>query len=353
MSAIADASARSRAVDPLSSFIVQAPAGSGKTELLIQRFLRLLGTVQRPEEILAITFTRKAAGEMRARLLQALQAARGEVPESAHGRLTWQLAREVLERDTRLGWHLLDNPSLLGIQTIDSFNASLVRRMPWISRFGAVPQIASDPVSLYREAARRVLQRLDEGGEGIAEVARVLTHLDNRMEQLQEMLVAMLARRDQWLRHLGRIDHERWRAVLERSLGDYIEGQLKATAASLPVSLQPELLAMARYAADNLAGADRPLLCLAGLCAWPGARAADLPSWLGLADLLLTGSGTLRKSLDKNGGFPAGKGAPAEMKERMKALLEQLRGIPGLEAALAALRHLPAPAYPDSQWQVL
>ncbi len=99
---IPDLRAREQALSPERSFIVQAPAGSGKTELLIQRYLGLLATVNEPEEIIAITFTRKAAAEMRERVLRAFaDVAAGKVPESEHERRTQELARAALARDAR------------------------------------------------------------------------------------------------------------------------------------------------------------------------------------------------------------------------------------------------------------
>jgi len=56
------------ALDPNHSVVVEACAGSGKTWLLVSRIVRLMLAGSAPAEILAITFTRKAAQEMQARL---------------------------------------------------------------------------------------------------------------------------------------------------------------------------------------------------------------------------------------------------------------------------------------------
>ena len=75
MSKVTDQAQRAQALDTERSFIVSAPAGSGKTGLITQRILRLLCIVDNPEEILSITFTSKAAAEMAARVHSALQLA--------------------------------------------------------------------------------------------------------------------------------------------------------------------------------------------------------------------------------------------------------------------------------------
>jgi len=116
-SATNDAEARAKALDTRASCIVEAPAGSGKTGLLVQRYLKLLGTdeVEEPEEVLAITFTNKATSELRERVLEQLQGARAEVDEQASSfdRETRELAKAAMERSARLGWGLLERPSRL------------------------------------------------------------------------------------------------------------------------------------------------------------------------------------------------------------------------------------------------
>ena len=144
-----DQLARRRALDANSSFIVQAPAGSGKTELLIQRFLTLLARVDAPEEVVAITFTRKAAGEMRNRVLDALAAASAErTPENDQERITLPLAQAALAADQRHGWSLVDNPARLRIFTIDALCLSLSAQMPLLSRMGAEAMLIPEGVKM-------------------------------------------------------------------------------------------------------------------------------------------------------------------------------------------------------------
>jgi len=73
----ADQAIRDQALNPREGFHLEAPAGSGKTSVLLARFLTLLARVEAPEEMLALTFTRKAAGELRTRVMALLWERRG------------------------------------------------------------------------------------------------------------------------------------------------------------------------------------------------------------------------------------------------------------------------------------
>jgi len=332
--AIPDSGARRGALDPARSFIVQAPAGSGKTGLLIQRYLRLLASVEHPEEIIAITFTRKAAGEMRERVLEALAQARaGRAPESEHERTTLELAVAALARDTAAGWGVTENPARLRIQTIDSLCAALTRQMPMLSRFGSQPESIEDAQALYAEAARATLA-LIEGDKAVAQdVERLLTHLDNDVGRIEGLLAEMLRRRDHWLRHV----HGKERDALETALKSERNGVFKRARGLLPAEARAEWEAIAGYAFANL---DR------------GRFNDGIEDWAALARLFLTEEGEWRRSLTKNQGFPAGKAAQP-WKERAFALFEQLRAHDAFRITLAELRKLPPGEYREDQWEVL
>jgi ATP-dependent exoDNAse (exonuclease V) beta subunit len=358
-----DSAARARAIDPQRSFIVQAPAGAGKTELLTQRFLVLLAVAQAPEEILAITFTRKAAAEMHHRIMAALERAAGEpVPAAAHERLTWQLAQSVLVADRHHGWNLRLNPARLRIQTIDALCAALARRMPVLSGFGAPARIVENAGALYREAARHTLAEVETGAQWSAAIEHLMRHLDNNLATIEGLIARMLAQRDQWLPHAAEVD----RAALERTLAEVNAEALRALCAAVPRELAAELVELVRFALENLAaeGVDVSA-ALAALATGrlPGADAGQRVAWTQMASLLLTAEGGWRVRLTVREGFPsAARSAkdPAalrnrEMKERMQALLVVL-GDPSYESfrhRLHAVRGLPPQGYDDSQWETI
>ena len=349
---VLDAAQRLRALDPSDSFIVQAPAGSGKTELLIQRFLTLLSLVEQPESIVAITFTKKAAGEMRHRVIGALQKAASETaPEEAHERHTWELSRRVLARDQELTWQLIQYPSRLRIQTIDSFCSSLVRQMPWVSRMGASPQPEDKAEHLYRQAARATLDLLETGTSEAVALERLLQHLDNNLAIVETLLTGMLRRRDQWLRHVvPNTPSISVRETLEATLTQIVTDELERTRTLFPPDSAAEALDLARFAARNLSeqGIQTHLAGCIELGDLPGNEPEWIGHWLGLAEMFLTQEGKRRKALDKRQGFPPTIEGKAAKSRCLSMQFEEM-----LITRLHGLRSLPPTSFNESQWEVL
>ena len=138
---------RQQAISPNQSFLVQAPAGSGKTELLSQRILALLAIAQEPEEVMALTFTRKAAAEMRTRVLESLRMPK-PADENSNYMGTWRLAEQVLQRSDALAWKLIENPNRLRIMTLDSLTYMLARQLPLLSGLGDMPRPSENATAM-------------------------------------------------------------------------------------------------------------------------------------------------------------------------------------------------------------
>ena len=374
-----DDAERRRALDPERSFLVQAPAGSGKTYLLTQRFLRLLAKAERPDEIVAITFTNAAAAEMRNRILDALEAAErydGGAGDDNDPMSVASLAKQALEHARAMGWQLLDQPGQLRITTIDAFCRGLALQNPlsWglLAGLGGTLETADKPQELYRRAARRTLDWVGNQVGGIspvrASIEALLLWRDNNWKDVEALIVSMLAQRNRWNQEfvLAReVDWEALRRKLEEPLCRACHGRLGRLSGLL----------------DRLPGSHLGLHKLAqAACEAPGERSplsvaerAELPvvlaeaamlaveeledaasAWRDVAAFLLTTEGTWRKpgGLNKTMGFPSGAEGKA-LKQRAGELLTALAEVAGLEEALGAFLEPTPTGYTDAEWEII
>jgi ATP-dependent exoDNAse (exonuclease V) beta subunit len=362
---------RSRALDPSQSFLVQAPAGSGKTYLLTQRFLRLLAQAERPDEIVAITFTKAAAAEMRNRILEALEHAESHPVPDANPESLTSLATAALNHARRMNWQLLDLPSQLRITTIDAFCRALALESPlsWglLSGLGGKLEPTHSQVA-HRTAARRTLALLEGENSPTLNAAResveaLLLWRDNNWQDIENLIVQMLTNRNRWFHDFVFDRDPDWPALRLR-----LEAAFQRAARHRLATLNRLL--------DHLPGCREYALELARLaCANGGksvpfnlAERAELPAEYedeasledaiaahrDLANFLLTAAGSWRKKggLNVHHGFPATPQGRAG-KEKFGDFLESLAEEPGLELALAAFQPPIPTRYEEPEWQLI
>jgi len=400
-----DADARRQALDIRRSFIVEAPAGSGKTGLLIQRLLKLLAdpAVEQPEQVLAITFTLKATAEMRDRVLAHLTAATqsnetgqstaepaildqlaaasseppgapsiavsprwvGDNPATDFQSETRALAQAVLARDRQLGWSLVDHPHRLNIRTIDSVCAEIARTLPYLSGSGGRLTPAEDAEPLHREAARRTLLLLGTGDAAFDTALRdLLLHRDGNLADCESLLAEMLRLRNQWgdlipLTH-SQLD-EAWLDAnvlprLELALDHAIRAVLTPLAEAFPADLLAELTNLAADlapAAPYDPGTPSPIALCADLHTPPEALTDQLDHWLALLHLLTTSSGELRKERGINSrNLKFDYNRKHSNHSSLVAILDALRDRDDLLQIFQRVRELPPAHYPADQWAV-
>jgi len=173
-----DRDARTRAVDPRYDVALEASAGTGKTRVLVDRYVNLLQAGVDPVNILAITFTRKAAAEMRDRIMATLRAAaaRGEIPAAR-----WR--------------NLRDRTSDIAISTIDAFCLSLLREFPLEADIDPGFTVADDTElpRLVDEALDRTLRICRAAARDDEYVALVFAQLGER--RTRAALATLLERR--------------------------------------------------------------------------------------------------------------------------------------------------------------
>jgi ATP-dependent helicase/nuclease subunit A len=349
MVVFADCSEREQTLDTRQSFLVQAPAGSGKTELLIRRFLKLLAEVDEPEQILAITFTLAATAEMRERVLNALRKA--QVTKSSVGKPEEiALARGALANDKQRGWNLLLQPERLNIQTIDAVCLAIAHRTPLLARLGGSLTPTDKPEQLYALAARRTLAQLG-GAEPLSSALRALLQLrGTSLPDCQKLIADILDKRDQWGRVLPQAHWSEVREKLEEPLRRRHKETLEnaqSVFARHP-GLAQELITVLAHACGNV-DADAEVMALQHVTSIE--HLCEAEHWECLRNFLRT-KDKWRADVQKGIGFPTGKAA-AEPKKRFRDLVEKLAAVPEIDELFCSLHDLPPRRYTDEEAQML
>ncbi|HEY2417057.1 MAG TPA: UvrD-helicase domain-containing protein [Steroidobacteraceae bacterium] len=324
-----DQRARREALEVHRSLLLQAPAGSGKTTVLTARFLALLAQSDNPEQILAITFTRKAAAEMRHRIIAALHAA---ADGTAIAGIDASLLQAVAHQDHQRGWQLLRNASRLRVETIDALSHRLASALPIAARSGPQLDITPLPAPLYRRAARRALREALREAEAGAAAQLLLTRLDNSWRRLEQLLAEMLGRRSHWLPHVLDAHSSGLAARVADSLDSVLRTQLAGAAARLPASLlrEGESLLSSLHS-----GRACPL----------DAQPASLAHWRALCDLALTVAGSWRQRLTIREGFGPNDRA---IKQQASDWIIAMAAHAGAQATLCSVRALPDAALSEA-----
>jgi len=194
--------AASTALDPRHSVAVTASAGSGKTWLLVSRVLRLLLEGQPAGGILALTFTRKAAAEMRERVNERLRALAYADTMSAAGeleRLGLAATPQNLQRARSLYHTLLFDPYPLRAMTLHAFCQDLLSRFALEAGVAPGFALAENEGGLLRRAWRRLLAELHQYPEGAPALAlRQLIAMGYGEQALEDLVYSFLAHRADW-----------------------------------------------------------------------------------------------------------------------------------------------------------
>ena len=320
-----DQHARDAALVVDRHLLLQAPAGSGKTTVLAQRFLAALATVDEPEEVLAITFTRKAAAEMRERVLLALE---GTLRAAPAEQPRWEALRAaVLEHAARRDWQLPELPARLRIQTIDSLCHEIARAMPLLGRLQQQLQVVDDAAPLLHEAALQALRYADAEPAHQADADRLLQRLENDWQRACELFAGLLPTRNRWLPVLSNTSPEELGARVQASLARIATETLAAVADAAGAALVNEGAWLAQQATTHRG--DTVEL-------EPG----SWRQWQVIADLAIKDDGHWRARVDKRHGFPP---TDKPLKQRWQAWLQDLQSLPRMQSRLQQLQALPEP----------
>ena len=358
----ADFSVRERVINPQNSFAVSAPAGSGKTALLTLRVLKLLAISDYPEQILCITFTNKAAEEMRERIYNALRDTTKNIDLdelTSYDKERIILAQAVAKRSEDRNWNILENPYRLKIMTIDGFCRFVVNQLPVNSQFGGDAGILESSQNVYEEAALDYFLHEPEKNKNLA---ILFNHFAGNLDRAVTLFSELLQQRDQWLPLVygNRTESLDLRSKLENNINIWRSHLLRQLNPFFK-TIESDLITLLEYAQQNLARSNPDaLIAKAAIRSGTlGESDNDVANfWLPCCALLLTNTGSVRRKLTVNEGFPSqqqsdDKTLAKAMKSLFAETAETLNAYPQNLRLLNLLKIVSDCHYSDTQWQVL
>jgi ATP-dependent exoDNAse (exonuclease V) beta subunit len=351
MLVLADAEKRGRALVPAGSFHLTAPAGSGKTFLLVARFLRLLGLIDHPRQILALTFTNKAAAEMRERVRGCLdRAKKGVAAENAAEAELLDYASKALAAHSKLEELLLAG-EILHIRTFHSFCYAVASQAPFESGIapGSTLMDENEQEFFLHEIVNEALQQIASRKEGDAArhaLINRLLYLNNSWWSLANEMKDLVRRREGLFDMVRVLSRDRASGYLTARVRELAETELRALKAGF------QSCDLGRQWAGFLeqtgkAGAQAVCALPTGI---PGAQWEALPQWICLANTFLTKEGDIRRQLGPKTGFYNGfaktvwGGAIRNIPRETAQRLHQVRQLPTHDAPVTD---------PDTLWDLV
>jgi ATP-dependent exoDNAse (exonuclease V) beta subunit len=180
----------------------------------------------------------------------------------------------------------------------------------------------------------------------------VLRQLDFNYAGARKMFVSMLRKRDQWLRHVLNEDFEQMRWYFEQNWNELVDAKVAELATLFSSADISEFIELGQYAAERAENTKSKALLSAFNDQTKDSSVADftLSTWHALSHLLLTDKGTLRKTINKNVGFPTNTKDEKAVKARMTALLDSFADDEQITAALFEANSFPDPDFSDAAW---
>ena len=209
MSISIDSKERKTIIESDKSFIVSAPAGSGKTEVLVARMLKKLLIVDDAKEIIAITFTKKAANEMQQRIIQ-----------------WWNDKKEPYQKDIEKIIKKFKVEDLeifvenLNIMTIDSLALRIIKKDFTNSPLDV--ELQDDVDEIIEESLKDIIQE----PEFEKDIQKVLLFMGGNYRNNIKNLTKMMQKRDQWLDIVQKFSHINQDEV-KNSYKNYFRNEMK------------------------------------------------------------------------------------------------------------------------------